>query len=283
MTFNKIFIVGCGRSGTSWVFSIFLNHPEVIGNKWESKLYQVIGPFLSENVHPNWKKKVIDDYRSFTGRLKAYVTEEELLGFIRQIDLEKSKDNEKAQALIDLIIDNFFKKNGGTPGQVFVEKTPFHIHYADKILDRYPESRIVEVIRDGRDVCASLQSLGADWCPKRRIDQIRFWKKAILKGKALQDNDDYKNRILQVRYEQLRRDPKRAVKRLFDFSGIDSNTDLVDNVLRLTDINNFKNRGEGKHIAKGDIGGWKNKFSEHDINVFKREAGKLLCDLGYTW
>lgn len=44
-----------------------------------------------------------------------------------------------------------------------VEKTPRHINYLDLIFRLDPAARVVLVVRDGRDVAASLKDRGSPW------------------------------------------------------------------------------------------------------------------------
>ena len=59
--------------------------------------------------------------------------------------------------------------------------------YADRILRWWPDADIVEVLRDGRDVCVSLahKSEVAEWAPWDRSDQIDRWIQAVDRGQAL--------------------------------------------------------------------------------------------------
>lgn len=60
----------------------------------------------------------------------------------------------RAQELIKRIFDKFYHQNSKN-GQIFLEKTPLHLRYVGIILRQFPEAKVVEIIRDSRDVDVS--------------------------------------------------------------------------------------------------------------------------------
>lgn len=287
MKFNKLFIVGSGRCGTRWAMNIFLHHPSVISPDRESNVYTVIGPYLTDHKNPNdfWNN-ILKFYDSFEkgASMHRIVSRTELLRFIEEVRSKKLTQKGKAQLLIDLIFDNFFIKNGGNKNKVFVEKTPRNLFYADEILERYPEAKVIVMIRDGRDVCVSLQKAGengARWCPKERKDQIILWKNAADKYLELISDERFKDRIMQAKYEDLKDNPMRGIQQMFEFAGIDTSSELISKIVEKTDIK--KLIGKTSNVYKGNVGEWKNVFSKQDLKLFKEIAGDILLKLGYSW
>jgi hypothetical protein len=308
--YKKLFIIGCPRSGTSWVRLIFLNHPSVIGISSESHIYPIImKPFLrlfrNESTDNGVWEHILERYDelaqnfgkkgffnksghwvSGNGNLVGYVERKRLYEFIQQAKTEKGlSDIKRAQLVIDNIFDDFFIANGGTNKHLLVEKTPTHTFYAELILERYPEAKIIEVLRDGRDVCVSLEMLGKiqDWCPKKREGQIEMWKNHIEKGLELLSNKRFDRRVLIAQYEKLKEHPRREIKRMFEFAEIDNSPELVAQIAQATDFKNLKNIESGRHLRKGVVGDWKNHFTNKDIKLFKEMANDLLIKLGYKW
>ena len=75
---------------------------------------------------------------------------------------------------------------GADLSAVLIEKTPLHLYYSKTILEWWSAARVVELIRDGRDVCVSLQhkAEGGRWAPADRRDQINRWVQAVGFGAA---------------------------------------------------------------------------------------------------
>lgn len=289
MKYKKVFIVGSGRCGTHWVLNLFLNHPLVVGTLSESKAYMVFGAILHKKqnfehflrkISGRYWRSIIKYYESFPEgtRLQEYVTHAELSGYIREIKSTDISLENKAQQLIEKIFNNYYYKNGGDSNKLFVEKTPQHIYYVDKILDYYPEAKIIEIVRDGRDVCVSYQKLiekGITWPPENRKEQVLLWKRAIRKGMELRSEKKYSPKILFVKYEDLLQNKAQNIRRMFDFAGLKY---TEEDILRIVNSDKIINSS-----YKGNINGWKDVFTKQDICIFKKYANQELIESGYSW
>jgi hypothetical protein len=90
-----------------------------------------------------------------------------------------------------------------------------------------------------------------------------------------------------VRYEDLLREPEKEFGRLYEFLGAGADEQTV---ARCVETTSFEKRSGGRErgeedtrsgVRKGVAGDWENVFTERDKEVFKREAGDLLIELGY--
>ncbi len=287
MDYGKVFIVGSGRCGTHWVLNLFLKHPDVVGLLQESKIYMVIGPFLKRSFKnyirsytgKDWNSilKSYDSYEKGT-RMQMFVKRENLVSYIQEIRKNSNAINEKHYQLIDKIFTSFFLFHGGNESKTFVEKTPQHIYYVDSILKQYPDAKIVEVVRDGRDVCASFQKLlekGTRWPAAEREQQILNWRNAVRKGIEFRSYPKYKKNIILVKYEDLLNSKKDKLNQLFKFAGLSNEPDIIQNII-----------SEDKIINESQVGkksNWRDIFSESDISLFEKLAKKELLELGYKW
>jgi hypothetical protein len=141
------------------------------------------------------------------------------------------------------------------------------------------------VLRDGRDVCASLQvrAWEAEWAPTWRFRQIRIWKQSAEAGMDLLDAHEFEGRTALVRYEDLKRDPDHEIARLFAFAGLPRSPRLVRRVARQTEFRRHRKKGPGKHNNKGAVGGWREYFSPEDERLFAQTAGDLFVRCGYRF
>jgi hypothetical protein len=283
--YRMVFIVGCPRSGTTWVWSIFKNHPDVITSTSESQAYHFIKePFQNhiKNEENGWNEVINRFDKKGQGRLAEWVTKKDLIKYITSAKNFKNKSiNFKTQYVIDNIFRNYFYKHGNKDN-IFVEKTPHNIFYAKSILDHYPKAKIIEIIRDGRDVCVSLQELNKSWCPQNRRNQINTWLRHIQAGLKINENKKYSNRTIRVFYENLKKDTKNEIARMFQFAGIDSDKNLVKEIIYKTDFARYKSTGKGKAQRKGIVGDWINYFSKEDIQLYKKLAESKHKRIGYS-
>jgi hypothetical protein len=155
----------------------------------------------------------------------------------------------------------------------------------DVILEQYPDAKIIEVIRDGRDVCVSWHALAQSrrWARKSTPELISQWQRCIRLGETFRARPELQPRIFPVRYEQLRQAPTTYLSQVFDFAELDYDPALVDRIVEAHDINRVIRKGPGQMIRKGAIGDWRTHLSEADQDLWRRQAGEMLVGLGYGW
>jgi hypothetical protein len=292
LRYPKVFVVGCGRSGTSWVQSIVAQHPAVVTTQ-ESHAYEVVFGNVARRGHRSlvaWTKVLHrHDLAAREARwvgLHWWVTRDHLCRLIAAaMAVEGRPSDEVAEDVIEAIFDTYFFANGGGPDRVLLEKTPGHLAFADRILRRYPEARVVEVLRDGRDVCVSMQmqALTLRWPPRRREDQIRAWVRAVRQGMALRADPAFAGRVHLVRYEDLKADPAAEIARLYAFLGFPTDAATAAEVADRTDFRHHRHTGAGRHTRKGEVGDWRHHFSPADEALFRRLAGEVFEAAGYRW
>lgn len=313
--YRKLFIVGCPRSGTSWVTTLIAGSPEVVVVPAETHVYRLVyEPFVElptwslQRRLRSWKgifrrygpkpllmgfqapdiwRGILRDYqilnRPNSHGLHALVQCSELKALLKTARTQLGSEQEKAENLIAALLDCFFEQHG-SPDQVLLEKTPMHIRYVDRILHRFPEARIIEVIRDGRDVCVSYNALAKQqaWARIGTAGAIRQWKRCINWGELFRAQAALTPRIHTVRYEALKTDPFTSLQKIFDFAQLRWNEPLLNNIIQASDISQIPTKGEGQYIRTGMVGDWKRYLSDAEITLCRETAGELLDRLGYT-
>jgi Sulfotransferase family len=285
---HKVFIVGCPRSGTSWVRSILSQHESVVGQRPESHFFPVLyGPLTAPG--PRRRAQVLrafDDRverREAVGGPHRWVDRPTLERLLAETEADGLAGEAAARYVIDGIVKDFFARNAGDMGRVVVEKTPGHLMYADRILEWWPDALIIEVVRDGRDVCASLshKSDVTSWAPSDRRAQIEFWVNAIRHGIELRSTPAAQGRWHRVRYEDLSDTPIREIRRMYQFTDLSADDDFISRVLETAAFDRSKRMGDRQHVRKGQVGAWRNEFTDTDRREFESLAGDLLVTLGY--
>ena len=246
------------------------------------KLNSIIFGFKSSDL---WHG-ILRQYQQpqYGGRgLHHLVSEQDIKNMVQMIREQPEEDLVKARKLIVEIFELGFLNLGGKPNQILLEKTPRHIYYIDLILADFPEAKVIEIIRDGRDVCASFQSYAKTqkWTRQSTAEIISIWQSSIKSGEKFRNDSSVSDRFTSVRYESLKQNTNAELTRLFDYIGLDHNSEMVDSIIDSCDIRNVKNRGEGKHINKGIVGRWRESLSENDIALWEHVAHEDLEQLGY--
>lgn len=284
----KVFVVGCARSGTTWVLSILTQHDHVVAGR-ESHLFPVL--YAKLTARSARREQVLGAFDERVERRQAFgnmgphrwIDRASLEDLLADVEVRGLTGDAAARYVISGIMEGFFARSGSA-GRVLVEKTPTHLMYADRVLEWWPNARIIEVVRDGRDVCVSLahKSKVTSWAPANRQEQIEQWATAVRHGMALRATPLARGRWHVVRYEDLMRDPMFEIRRMYEFVGLPADDDFIEWVARETAFANAKRRrGGGHHLRKGEVGGWRDEFTRQDLRSFANAAGELLVALGY--
>lgn len=321
---RNVFIVGCPRSGTSWLSNMLGAHGDVIQIREESWVYKyVYEPF--EYIHKfNFRRRIrnrkwltkryplraillgIQSKDLWDGLLKEYVngkngttgfperhqhigihnlvSEQDFSQLVQATRKLPEKDLIKARRLIVKVFEQCFLGLDGQPHQVLLEKTPDHVKRVNLILADFPNAKVIEIIRDGRDVCASFQSFAKTqpWAQTSTADIIQLWQKYTGFGsKFRQDPSIPADRFISVKYEELRQNPTAELAKLLDYIGLNSTPEVVRSIVDTHDIRQVKVKGEGQHVNQGIVGRWRHSLSADDITLWEQLAGEDLKQLGY--
>jgi len=208
---QRIFIVGCERSGTTLLQSLLASHSQVTSYPETHFFSRFLYPqhYLRNKIglaHPRSKfvlNKYLYDIRrnDLTYLLPKYG--------IFTTQYVKSFTN---------IFDTMTKEQGKTN---WVEKTPEHINHVDYIDKNVKNSKFIHIIRNGRDVIASLYEVTHKhpkaWA-KLTIDEcIKKWINAIKVSLSSKNKDNH----IIVKYENLISNPSIVITDICNFLNID--------------------------------------------------------------
>jgi hypothetical protein len=102
--------------------------------------------------------------------------------------------------------------------RVVIEKTPSNAEHTDLIERIAPTTRYIHVIRDPRDVAASLiaasNDWGGRWAPRTADSAARMWMEHLAGARKVSGHTD---RYLEVRYEDMRQDLPGQLTRILGF------------------------------------------------------------------
>lgn len=283
---NLIFVVGCPRSGTTWIQRLLATHPCVRTGQ-ESDLFDLyIGPQLR-----TWRQelKVDSSGRGGVG-LGCYFTDTDFSKVLRTYML----------GLLEPMV------GGLQPRELFVEKTPSHVLFAPEIHALLPRARFVHVLRDARDTVASLLSAsrgwGRAWAPRRASQAAATWVSHVEAGRQAQRLLPT-NQFFELRYEQLHADGPRMLRDLVDGLGL-SWTDAEVRAALERNSPEAARAGQGTPIPLGgEFGGagervvrepegfirqaragtWRKDLTLVDKLAVWRVAHTTMAQVGYRW
>jgi hypothetical protein len=148
----------------------------------------------------------------------------------------------------------------------WINKTPEITRFGDELDEALGPTRRVLLIRHGHQVAASARHLG--WASTREL--ARWWRGLIVLSRATAGA--VPERYLELRYEDLVRDPAATLDRLLAFTGLAGEGHaLVEAYCDAVGAGSFDRIREAR--------GW--QLPPDEQAIFDAVAGDLLADLGY--
>lgn len=286
---NLIFIVGAPRSGTTWLQRLLASHPRIVTGQ-ETHLFAYVGPLLR-----SWRRALERerDPSSASGRggvgLGCYLTEPEYLASVK--------------LYLDSLLEVVTRNVAG--GQFFLEKTPGHALYIEEIRELLPRCRFIHLLRDGRDVVASLLAAstgwGRGWAPRASSKATGIWLKHVRAARRAAAKLP-REAFLEVRYETLLDDPVGTLTELARFIGLDWDPDSIREAVEMNRAEKVQRGGgtpiplggeygrtagpvvvdPGEFVRKARAGSWRTDLSPAQrLNVW-RLARNTLKECGYA-
>ncbi len=295
-----VFLVGAPRSGTTWLQSLLGAHPEIVTPQETDLFSTLVSPLQSW-----WDRELArtdDQQRARRNKGLPAV-------------LDDQQFNAMLRGCIDQVLDAIRALKPGA--SVIVEKSPSHSRHTDLISDFLPDAAFIHLIRDGRDVMASLQAAsagwGSYWAPRTLKGAATAWKTNVTAARGAATSGRY----LEVRYEQLHAGEVEPLQQAFALCGQTVPADRCRELLADYSLDRMASGAAKSPIAvggamgggpgggtdggatggatnvgaervepsgffgRGTVGGWRNEWSTADRLLVDAVAGDLLIELGY--
>jgi len=167
----------------------------------------------------------------------------------------------------------------GKPG--WGDKTPFYVAHVAEIKRVFPEARVLNLVRDGRDVALSL--LRVPFGPANVWAAAHTWRAAVEAGERAAAR--YGEDVMTVRYEDLVADPAAVVPAICAFAGIAYEPAML--AIEESAAERLARGQEGwfqalfAGINAGSVGRWRGEMSPAQRATFAAVAGDALRRHGY--
>lgn len=256
-----IFIGGAGRSGTTLLRVILDSHSQI-----------ACGPELkvSTTIAAMWY--------NFQTKFKSVLNEY----YLNENDINKIF----AEMILSLL--EKFRQKENKPR--IAEKSPNNVMIFSHLHKIFPESPLIHVIRDGRDVITSLLTM--DWVdpngkpvPYTRDIKLaaQYWHDTVRTGINFKNYSESNSKYYyQLKYEEMVTSPEDTLKSLFEFI----NESWEEQVLSFHEKNrNLANESSASQVNKklysSSMARWKKDLSEEQKEIIKPIIGNLLIELQY--
>jgi hypothetical protein len=200
------FIVGCDRSGTTMLRLILDGSPDV-AIPTES---MIVVDFAG------WARDTLATDAEFD-RLAAAVWRHPKVREWRLPGSPPVREGRTGAAAYRAAIEAPFVAYAALHGKPrWADKTPYYVGELDLVKRVFPEARIVNLVRDGRDVALSL--LRVPFGPGNVWAAARQWRAAVDAGDAASAR--YGDDVLTIRYEDLVAEPDAVARGVCEFCEI---------------------------------------------------------------
>ncbi len=277
--YEPIFIVGPGRSGSTLLRAMLNGHSQLDISK-ESYLITAL-----RNV---WCKNMTrQQIELFALRLRLFPRPPEValvdyLGWDHEqlcSTLWQMRDKEWR----DVVVAIFTRRTSELGKTYWGNKTPDYGLRLPAIIEIFPRSKILFLVRDGRDV--TLSYLACDWGPDSFFNGAEYWRRQL---EAYQNFCDlYPDaKIILVKYEDLTSDPEKTLHSICRFLDIPFEHDMLSYHENLS--SHFSPDAQFAHhqlLKKPTRPNrnyrWKKEVSERDRAIFQGICAPLLEFAGY--
>jgi hypothetical protein len=278
-----VWIFGSPRSGSSWMMRLLSSRPEIAminESYFPAHLVPIGGEVEAGEYYEHGERAGDPSYffaREYMPVIRPLLRELALRGFLNQLH-----------------------QMGHEPIPRWVAiKEPNGSHAADTLVSLLPGSRVLFLLRDGRDVVDSLvdamlsqeswwtertRSLGRP--PQERVafvsQHANLWVRRTMATQRAFDALPSEQRLL-VRYEELLSDTSGQLGRIFDWLDLDVDKRSHAEVVKRYAFTSApdERRGPGKDMRAATPGMWRENLTEEEQRTMHEIMGPKLAELGY--
>jgi hypothetical protein len=271
---TPFFVLGAARSGTT-MLRLMLNRHSRLAIPFESHFLQ---PILAElpthrpleaDEAKRMAELVVRERNFRTWHLDAAQVRRELI--------------ERAPAPLAELVDALYRMEIARSGKPrWGDKTPYYYICWRQLMGLFPGSRLVHIIRDGRDVDLSLEKVG--WHGPTASDRARYWQERVEMALAA-DRELGPERNLIIRYEELVLNTQVTLGALCDFLGETFEPRMLDffsdAALHLCDVDGDVHGKVLRAPRPDDVGRWRSEMTVNRQREFEAVAGSTLRAMSY--
>lgn len=271
-----VFIVGCPRSGTSFLYHLLLSAGGFAEFHTQMNAYDVLGPIYGSLDSPKNKSRMMDDWL----RSKAF----EVSGLeASEIRSQIMAECHSVRDFLKIIMEAVARKQGVDR---WADSTPTNIPHMLRIASDFPDAQFLHIIRDPRDIALSLEA--RKWARPLPWDKENallaaglYWEWIVRKGRAF--GQQLASRYMEVRYETLVEKPAEVLPLIGDFLHHDldyrriKESSVGSVKVPLTSFSEDLQRGKFSPVGR-----WRTKFPAEQLQQFEELIGAYMTELGYA-
>lgn len=265
---KRIFIVGIARSGTTLLQSMIGGHSEIA-------TFPETHFFSGSIPKQKWLRAFHKITPEHQNQIKQFFQEINLQNCFEDYTSGARNMNEWVNYLIGLM-DNIANEENQ---EVWLEKTPMHLHYIDLISKNSNNCYFIHMVREPMSNIAALYDVS-----KKHPEAFKqaSLEKAIKRYKqeiAISQQFVGKENHLHVHYETLVKAPQKMIKEAFEFVGL-APEDVLDFSKNVNDIvakdESWKANNSNELQLKNKV---EERLTKDEFNFLKKELSSFQPDL----
>lgn len=274
---KPIFIFSTERSGTNLLRAILSSHsniasppPSGIINTITKNRYRYFNSIVGNRIHDliSDTLKLIEAHPS---NWNMAIKEEDILARMKTMSYWE---------MYRSINEIYGEQNSA---EFWLSKEPNLFDWGYELLAHMPNSKFIYLVRDGRDVAASM--LRKKLHEKHVYFVARRWRNDQVKCLQYMSDPIFSKNIIVIHYEDLIENSGSVINSLSNFIGIKFEESMLE-FYKNQDIKDHSKRSiYWKNLSKPIIADNKNKYrqylSKYQISIFESVARDILCMLGY--
>ena len=269
-----VFVLGCGRSGTTLLYHMILSAGNFAVYRTESNAINLLEPRFGDLRLKSNKERLMEAW------LDSKLGQRSGLN-AKDITAKVMAECQNGGDFLRIVMSEMARQQGV---ERWADCTPEHLLHLERIKETIPDALIIHIIRDGRDVALSTAKLGYirpmwwDNTPNVMVAGL-YWEWMVRKGR--EDGKKLGRDYIEVRFEQLISDPRATLATLGGFIEQELDYDHIQKVGigSVSEPNtSFKDRsGNGFN----PLGRWRDGFTPEHLAMFEALVGETLAELGY--
>jgi hypothetical protein len=271
-----VFVLGCPRSGTTWLYHMLLSAGDFAVYRAESQVFNLLEPRFGGLSQAANRRKL----------LAAWQDSE----LFRRTGLDRNDVSEEVMAkcrnggdFLRIVMEAMAQRQGV---RRWADCTPEHLLYLDRIKRTIPDALVIHIIRDGRDVALSLEKQAwirpFAWDRRKTLEVAAlYWDWIVRKG--CKDGRTLGPDYVEVRFEDLVLDPRKVLENLGGFVGQELNYDKIERVgIGSVSQPNSSFSAEMKEGKFSPVCRWKTTLSAAQLERLEVLLGETMRELGYS-
>ena len=273
-----LFIISAGRSGTTLLRSMLVAGGD-IAIPLESQFIPVATRRFLAHQRLGWPDLSRLVISQFVSHHHFHLWETNPVALMQSVPNLPSEERSLAR-LIDLLFLAYQEQNF-PDALMWGEQSPINALYLPWIVQTFPTAKFLHMIRDGRDVAASMIRSNAG--ASNLEEAARRWLFSVKQARKLATQLP-PDQFLEIRYEDLVRDSSVKMRQICQFCGIEYQQIMLDYWQLPTTVEHrlfAHHKNLGRPLFTDSIGRWRERLSAEEAEYVTERLGPVLAEYGY--